>query len=773
MKKFYSNPLLIVILMVFLFFLPNLLLGKIPMPADSLLGLYHPFRDKSLGGFNPGRFPTKNPLITDPVLQTYPWRKLTIDNIKRGELPLWNPYSFAGQPLAANVQSAPFQITNLLFFIMPFNLAWAIQVISPSILTAVFMYFFLKEINLSKTAAAFGAVVLPFTGFFIAWLTWGTVISTAMWLPLILLATEKLAKKISPIWFLILTFAASQVIFGGHLQTALYVLLASTLYLIFKFIVIKRTPFLITGVFAQLLAILLSSVQLLPTLEFINHSARDIDQSYSAARTDWFIPAQNLLQLVAPDFFGNPATYNYWGIWNYAEFVSFIGIIPLGLALFSFLTKSKNRNFFLALLLGSLILATANPIGKIPYVLGFPLIASLQPSRIIFLIVFSLVVLSCFGLDYFLNIKSKSKAVFLPSSILLIILVVLTATVLLPSIFPEVLNLDPRYIALRNLAIPLVFAAAATVLVFLKFLKIPNSAIIIIIFALSLAELFRFGHKFTPFAKMSWIFPETGITNFLAQQEKPFRIMTTDRRIMHPNISSVYGIESIDGYDPLYLSDYARFVSVLQSGKAQAQAAPFNRIVTPQNYTTNLTSLLGAEFILSFDTLSSPDLELVAKEGETKVYRNKKSLERAFFIDEVIKTGNVEEQYSKLLDPNFDLTKLATSDEFSFSSESKNSSLEISEYSDQNLTLITQSDAKRPLLVTNIFYPGWVAKVDSEKTDIYKANGIFQAVIVPEGQHRVEFKFRPQSIYNGLYVSALALILTSAGAFIIWRKRYQ
>ena len=662
---------------------------------------------------------------------------------------------------------------NLLFLILPFNLAWAAAVVLPLLLTGLLMYLFLKEINLTKTAASFGAVVLPFTGFFVAWMTWGNVTSTAMWLPLVLLSIEKLAKKISPVWFLILTLAVSQVVFGGHLQTALYILLTSVLYLVVKTIKSQNRSFTKIATAAIILGLLISSVQLFPTLEFINHSARSLDQGYSSGRADWFIPNQHLIQLIAPDFFGNPTTYNYWGVWNYAEFISFIGIIPLGLALFAAKIVNPYRNFFVLLFLISLVLATANPIAKIPYTFNFPLISSLQPSRIMFLIVFSLVVLSSFGLDYFLRLLPKAKIVFLPTVIFLVLISLLVITIVRPDLFPQITGLDPGYIAARNLAVPILSASALVVIMFLKFSKIPNLFLILAIFLLTLVELFRFAYKFTPFAKLSWIFPQTQTTDFLASQEKPFRIMTTDRRIMHPNISSVYGIESADGYDPLYLANYAQYISVLQSQNPNAGVSPFNRIVTPQNFSSKLTSLANIEYILSFDTLTLKELELVMTEGQTKVYRNKKSLKRAFFVDEVVKISTPQQEFNSLLDPNFDLTKKATSQEFSTRVEPKNSNLAITNYRDQGLSLVTDSDTARPLVVTNIYYPGWQATIDGQKTKIYKANGIFQLIVVPEGSHRIEFNFRPRSFYNGAILSALALLTTSASAYLIWRKRYQ
>ncbi len=275
MKKLFSRfslKALIPVFLVLLFFLPHLIVGKIPIPADSLLGLYNPFRDESYSGYSVGKFPVKNPLITDPVLQTYPWRYLTFENFKSGNMPLWNPFSFLGQPLLANSQSSPFQIINILFLILPFKIAWGAQIILPLLLTSLFMYLFLDSLGLSKVAAIFGAFILPFSGFFVAWFTWGTVVTTAMWLPLIFFCINKLFEKISPLIYLLLIFALSQTIFSGHLQTALYVFLASFLYLIFKLIKSDSfKPVLIVST-GFLLAILISAPQIMPTMEFINLS---------------------------------------------------------------------------------------------------------------------------------------------------------------------------------------------------------------------------------------------------------------------------------------------------------------------------------------------------------------------------------------------------------------------------------------------------------------------------------------------------------------------
>src|SRR3989338_1627115 len=114
--------LLIYIIIVVIFYYPFLFAGKMPIPGDTIVGMYHPYRDVVWDNYVSG-VPFKNFLITDPVRQQYLWRKLAIAQIKKGHLPLWNPYSFSGTPLLANFQSAVFYPLNILYFILPFNLA--------------------------------------------------------------------------------------------------------------------------------------------------------------------------------------------------------------------------------------------------------------------------------------------------------------------------------------------------------------------------------------------------------------------------------------------------------------------------------------------------------------------------------------------------------------------------------------------------------------------------------------------------------------------------
>lgn len=402
--------------------------GFLPIPSDTIVGLYHPYRDV-LEKEYPRGLPFKNPLITDPIRQQYPWRNLSIESLKQLTLPLWNPYSMAGVPLLANFQSGVFYPLNILFFLFPFSFAWALLILLQPILASIFLYFYLRKMKLTSVASAFGAITFAFCGFSISWLEWGTIMQVALWLPLVLLAKENLLKKITWQWVILIIFAEVAQFFAGHLQTLFYSLLISSTYLLVrlaqrihekygkkKFIyhyIKSLAPFVCIG----LCLLVITAMQWIPTLQFIGLSNRFIDQN-DYTKPGWFIPVAHLVQLLAPDFFGNPATGNYWGTWNYGELVSYVGIVSLTMAVYAMLFRRDKKTLFFGLLgFLALLFSLDNPIARIPYVLHIPFLSSAQPTRLIFVLDFSLAVLAGLGLDYYLHKKNNIKYPLLLMSI--------------------------------------------------------------------------------------------------------------------------------------------------------------------------------------------------------------------------------------------------------------------------------------------------------------------------------------------------------------------
>lgn len=743
---------------ILVFFYPVFIFRKIPIPADTIVGMYHPWRDKVWNGYKTG-VPYKNFLITDSVRQQYVWRKLATDEIKKRRLPLWNPYSFSGTPLLANFQSAPLYPLNVLYFLLPFDIAWTVQVILQPILAGIFLYLYLRFMKISKMGSFLGGFTFAFSGFSIAWLEWNTVIQTAIWLPLSLLSIEKTLFYISSsgnsklrlkdknllLWSVILTFSLISSFFAGHLQIFFYSFLVSFIYLIIKVYLLQRNKIqvILLFVICYLLFILITSIQWLPTLQFIGASARGFDQG-SFLKDGWFMPWQNLIQFISPDFFGNPATGNYWGVWNYGEFVGYIGIIPLIFVFYAlFFRRDKKTLFFAGFAILSLLFALPTPIAQLPYLLKISLISTSQPTRLIFITDFSLAILTALGLDLIIKNKNIKKNLFslLPFTL---IFIVLWLFIFIPQIFPVSNVHENLLIAKKNLILPTLLFVASAILFILNSLRRNNNLFFFLCFLFfSAFDLFRFGWKFTPFTGAEWIFPKTKLLSVLADNSDYYRIMSADGRIMPPNFSVSYRLSDVAGYDPLYLKSYGQLVAAWGRNKPDISPASFNRIVSPANYESFITDLLGVKYIMSFGSLKSEKLEYLSSEGDTYLYINKNVFPRVFLAENVLKTVTNKETIDKMYELLNNLRKtVVTTDDIHITANKlqDNEISEITYYGPNKISIYVVTDYERMLVLTDIYYPTWKAFVDGRETKIYQVNFALRGIVVPAGTHKIEFE---------------------------------
>jgi uncharacterized membrane protein YfhO len=56
-------------------------------------------------------------------------------------------------------------------------------------------------------------------------------------------------------------------------------------------------------------------------------------------------------------------------------------------------------------------------------------------------------------------------------------------------------------------------------------------------------------------------------------------------------------------------------------------------------------------------------------------------------------------------------------------------------------------------------YPGWRATIDGRPAKVYQTDYVLRGVVVPPGDHVVEFRFSPASFWLGLCVSAASAAL--------------
>jgi uncharacterized membrane protein YfhO len=83
----------------------------------------------------------------------------------------------------------------------------------------------------------------------------------------------------------------------------------------------------------------------------------------------------------------------------------------------------------------------------------------------------------------------------------------------------------------------------------------------------------------------------------------------------------------------------------------------------------------------------------------------------------------------------------------------------VTQYATDSVRIHTTASADAWLVLSDTYYPGWVASVDGQPTTVLRGDVLFRAVAVPAGDHDVEFRFEPASVRLGLAISVVSLLL--------------
>jgi hypothetical protein len=261
---------------------------------------------------------------------------------------------------------------------------------------------------------------------------------------------------------------------------------------------------------------------------------------------------------------------------------------------------------------------------------------------------------------------------------------------------------------------------------------------------ITIFDLFRFGWKFEPFTNQEYLFPSTAITTFLQAQNGPFRAIATDSRIFPPNFSIIYKLQTLDGYDPLYLQRYGELMIASARNKPDISTPfGFNRIIAPQDPLSRTTDLLGVKYVLSLEELKNPKLIPVFTDGIIRVYQNTLAFPKAFFVNTTFLTNSKQQAMNALFDSNFSLNKRAVVENVPnkqlFKSDWSLGEAQVLDYQDNKVTIKINNPGEGFLVLTDSFYPTWHATVDGHAVLIYLTDYNFRGIITPKGKHTIEF----------------------------------
>src|SRR5688572_13885951 len=114
----------------------------------------------------------------------YPTKQIYRDIAYGGELPLWNRYFHAGQPIAANPEHEIFYPLTWLILLPSYYLGYRLHILIHIYIGLVGMYAMLRSMDLGSRAAFFGAVSFGLGGLYLSYVNLLPILFCAAWLPL-------------------------------------------------------------------------------------------------------------------------------------------------------------------------------------------------------------------------------------------------------------------------------------------------------------------------------------------------------------------------------------------------------------------------------------------------------------------------------------------------------------------------------------------------------------------------------------------------------------
>jgi hypothetical protein len=718
-----------------------------------------------------------------PIMQFVPWREFAIDSLLHGHFPLWNPWLGMGAPLVANYQSAIFYPPD---WILPITgAAWGqgFLVMIHILWTGIGMLLLIRQLGLSRLSQAIAALSFSLSGYVIARAGFISINATVAWLPWIMLAADRMVHKqniqgslkrlIKPTLLLSLVLCFQWL--AGHAQTAWYSLILVTIWIIWRGFSLRRGKGLIHGLFAlgvaMLVAFLLSTVQLLPTVEYLIHSHRATEVERELALVYSFWPWR-MLNLLMPNLFGNPATGDYWGYANYWEDAIYVGILPLVLAIFACIRGIKRSKYssLILLLICISIMSMLLALGKNTPIFTFlyenvPTFDLFQaPTRWTILMIFSLSLLAAIGAELW---QQKE---------LLSLFWVRLGTVGAAAAGIFALLGERVLSGLKESFSPAIAFAGLWLMISGAIAwrrRIKPARIWPLIIAVFVA------------IDLLWSTKELNPTislNLFRGKSRLAEEVSSDHRIYMPaDVEERLKFEWTHRFDTFYPDVDWRLVRDfgLPNTTMLDQIPSANNFdpILPDRYVTWMGAVGTASVEKSTQMLEMMDVGWVAILGTGDKYQIDylplPNPNRITLVGEAVWVDGSESALNAVLNPDFQNMEQVVLEGMPTNEGITNplsTTFEILDESDPNrIQIKVKTSDDGWLVLSDAWFPGWQANIDGERVDLYRANYMFKAVHLPIGEHTIDFIYRPLSFIVGGTLSLFSWLIL--GAFLwIFKK---
>ena len=708
------------------------------------------------------------------------WRAFAADSIRAGHFPLWNPYTYAGQPFLGDFLSAELYPPNLIFLFLPVARAINFSYFLHLLILGWGVGVWSARRGAHPLAAALAGFVIMFSGpvflrFFSGHL--GNLCSMA-WVPWMFCALEAAWRGPALRPLLRAAAAVALQILGGYPQYVFDAAVAAGLHAVVYSLIdpaVRRRalPMLVVVYIA---GAALAEAQLLPGFAAAAESVRADKLDFNVVRQFSF-PPENFLTLLAPGFFGNLTSAIYWGrcyLWEVCPYIGVIGVVLAALALGDRAHRRRARaDLLIIALLLVLALGSHTPLLRVLYdyapafgkfrtqakfifpavVLAMPLLAAGADALIHGRLghkIFSGVVLALGGLGLvagiffwaapaqlagFLAFINGTRESYLP------------ATQLADAAFIH----DSGLQAGQSLVLGGALLTAAGAALLLARSRAPWRWLPLALLPL---EMLAFASANFATSHLSDLVPPP-VANYITAHPGDYRVLNPAR----PNTGYFLGASDLWGNDPTVLKRYSEFITFSQGGNPD-HAGQY----------TGFSLLPRAFALVRFKYAFVPSTD---KPGTFQLNYSEHPLPRALLVSNYQVRSGRDAILAALMKPDFDPAQTvfleSEPNPRPQASNAPPGAVNVTALTSDSLTLEADTPAPAILLITDLYSRDWRARAldgsSQANYEVLPADYIVRAIPLAAGHHHLVVEYAPPSLRIGLILSALAWLLW-VGAFL-------
>ena len=687
----------------------------------------------------------------DFTQQFFIFRSVAYQQFASGHFPLWTDCFFGGYPFHADPQSQLFYppvwinfgILKLLGYSHFPLIALTIEAISHYLAISFFSYFFLREECGNQTGALIGSVVLAYGGYLTGYppLQTGNL-ETATWMPLLLLTLRHFALTGSSRSAVATVAIYALAFFAGHPQTFLLITYLSIGYYCFRarnagrgWIWILR--WLLT-IFA--LVTLIVAVQLLPQAQFLSLSTRThlpFDQLAHG-----FAP-QDIVQFVLTRLGSTE-------LWQ-PLYVGILGLTLICIAIS--LRKDATTRFWLAAGLIALLISFGGNVAL--YQLAHWMMPFFRlfrgQERAAMLVAMAAATLVSLAVDALTGqtrdnqLKTVSVTLRWLRNLTPIAIVLLVLAILLSQHNPvQWGHLPPRF-GLLVLGM-LLAILALSMHSYKRWFPTALAAVITL-------ELFS-ANMPTNVSSPFETYPELPMLSVMqsdAASGRWFRVQDDAR--MQGHWACAYGLKEWGGISPIRLQSWMDFDSHAPE-QARFKMLGIDYLIS---WKMNLATREGIPILA--ETLYHGS----APQGDAKVYRLPGNAQRAWFPKQVQLAETNQMLWNLMSDENFDVYETAILMPNTQGLDLSSGQVKVLTERPGRIELQVQNQQKGLLVVSEAWYPGWMATTETQHTHTEMVDGYLQGIHLGQaGPQHVVLEYQPATLRWGLMTSILAILLTFA-----------